>query len=175
MQTVQHEKRPEDKSKVLPLPSTLLTAIFQNINSIKINTLKKKNSESPVVTSAIYLHSFNPCLMKCKLWEPSLYMFLKDRWVIFFKKHEKLDICYKFQTIYHLGILCCKDWWHQIITPSVTSARFSSLFLVNCYIKKMLSKIFFHQIFYSRTSQTLHVQSDVMMWNLLFCKDAHMW
>ena len=96
-----------------------------------------------MVTSAIYLHSFNPCLMKCKLWEPSLYTFLKDGWVIFFKKHEKLDICYKFQTIYHLGILCCKDWWHQIITPSVTSARFSSLFLVNCYIKKMLSKIFF--------------------------------
>lgn len=45
MQTVQHEKRPENKSKVvLLLPSTLLTAILQNMNSIKINKLKKMNS-----------------------------------------------------------------------------------------------------------------------------------
>lgn len=44
MRTVQHEKRPEDKSKVLLLPSTLLTAIFQNINSIKIDTFKKKKN-----------------------------------------------------------------------------------------------------------------------------------
>ena len=44
MQTVQHEKRPEDKSKVvLLLPSSLLTVILQNINPIKINKLKKKN------------------------------------------------------------------------------------------------------------------------------------
>ena len=45
MQTVQHEKRPEDKSKVvLLLPSTLLTVILQNINPIKINKFKKKKT-----------------------------------------------------------------------------------------------------------------------------------
>lgn len=150
MRTVQHEKRPEDKSKVLLLPSTLLTAIFQNINSIKIDTFKKKkkqHSESPVVTSAIYLHSFNTCLMKCKLWEPSLYKFLKDRWVIFFKKHKKLDICYKFQAVYHLGILCCKDWWHQIITPSVTSAGFLASFLLTVTLKKCSANFFFIRYF----------------------------
>ena len=48
MQTVQHEKRPEDKSKVvLLLPSTLLTVILQNINPIKINKLKKKTFREP--------------------------------------------------------------------------------------------------------------------------------
>lgn len=68
MQTVQHEKRPENKSKVvLLLPSTLLTAILQNMNSIKINKFKKMTGIKKTRNSKFwqeYPEKRNMCFIK---------------------------------------------------------------------------------------------------------------